>query len=99
MLYANVERVNWPLKWEELDYLANQLKNLDWSYDVQVERLILGAHERYRFVLVRWGPRKHANDSPKREELGTYKAVEEIIPILKLLISTEEDKLKEVRVQ
>lgn len=101
MLFAQINQNEWPLKWEELEYLAKRLKNMDWSYDVIAERCVFGAYERHQFVLIKWHPRTVVAGnvepaSPKREELGTYKTMEEIIPIVKLLISTEEDKLREL---
>ncbi len=94
MLYAKLDQELWPIQWEELEYLAKRLKQVNWAYAVEVEKSIFGSLPAHRFVLIKWGQRQHVNDSPKREELGTYKTMEEIIPILKLLISTEEDILK-----
>jgi hypothetical protein len=96
MLFAQLDKAEWPLGWEELEFLAKELKDMNWAYDVVAERCVFGAYERHQFVLIKWHPRLAINDSPKREELGTYKTMEEIVPILKLLISTEEDKLKEM---
>lgn len=96
MLYAALESDQWPLQWEELEYLAKKLKNMNWTYDVVAERSIFGSLPAHRFVLIKWEARKSINDSPKREEVGYYKTMEEIIPMLKLLISAEEDKLKEM---
>ena len=96
MLYAKLDEEQWPLQWEELEYLAKKLKQMNWSYSVEAERSIFGSLPAHRFVLIKWVPRKSANESPKREEVGYYKTMEEIIPMLKLLISAEEDKLKEM---
>jgi hypothetical protein len=98
MLYAKLDQELWPLQWEELEYLTKRLKQLDWAYAVEAEKSIFGSLPTYRFVLIKWSPRMTINAQPKREELGTFKSVEEITPILKLLISTEEDKLKEMGV-
>lgn len=97
MLYAKLDQELWPIQWEELEYLAKRLKQLNWSYAVEAERSIFGSLPAYRFVLIKWHPRKptaKASATTEREELGAYKTMEEIIPILKLLISTEEDILK-----
>lgn len=96
MLYAKLDEAQWPLQWEELEYLAKRLNQMNWAYSVEAERSIFGSLPAHRFVLIKWEARKHANDSPKREEVGTYKTMDEIIPMLKLLISVEEDKLKEM---
>lgn len=96
MLYAKLDEVQWPLQWEELEYLAKRLKQTNWSYSVEAERSIFGSLPAHRFVLIKWVSRKSTNESPKREEVGYYKTMEEIIPMLKLLISAEEDKLKEM---
>jgi hypothetical protein len=101
MLFAQLDKNEWPLKWNELEFLAKRLRSMDYSYDVIAERCVFGAYERYQFVLIKWHPREIVNNNvttatAKREELGTYKTMEEIIPIVKLLISTEEDKLREL---
>ncbi len=95
MLYAKLDQELWPLQWEELEYLAKRLKQINWSYSVEAERSIFGSLPAHRFVLIKWEQRQRLTDSPKREVVGEYKTMEEIIPMLKLLISVEEDKLKE----
>ena len=99
MLYAKLDDEQWPMQWEELEYLAKRLKQMNWSYSVEAERSIFGSLPAYRFVLIKWGARQRLTDSPKREEVAYYKTMEEIIPMLKLLISAEEDRLKEMGVQ
>jgi hypothetical protein len=98
MLYAKLENDHWPLELEELEYVAKRLKHLNWAYDVEVQRSIFGSLPAHRFVLIKWEARQSTKTEPaktNRNLIGEYKTKEEIIPMIRLLISAEEDVWRE----
>lgn len=95
MLYAAVtDRSAWPLGVEELEYLEKKLRLFDFRYQMGMERRMLESHAdpEYRYVLLRW---ENHGDGNKRIVVLETHDVEQMASALKMLISIEENELKQ----
>lgn len=96
MLYAAVtDRGAWPLGVEELVYLEKKLKRLDPHYQVGMEMRMFNTMEYapvYRYVLLRW--ENHGDGNIRIVVLETHDT-EQMASALKMLISIEENELKQ----
>lgn len=95
MLYAPVNhRSAWPLGVEELEYLEKRLRQLNFNYQVGLEMRMfaLPDHPEYRYVLVKW---EHVSGDAKRIVLLETHDMEQMASALKMLVSIEENELKQ----
>jgi hypothetical protein len=59
MLYADITLEQHPPGWEELEWKMRKLKQLNYSYQLQVgRRLFQLKYPEYQFTLIRWEHRK-----------------------------------------
>lgn len=96
MLYAAVtDRSAWPLGVEELEYLEKKLRLFDFRYQMGMEMRMFNTMEYapvYRYVLLRW---ENHGDGNKRIVVLETHDVEQMASALKMLISIEENELKQ----
>ena len=85
MSYASIDRCNWPLGWEELEYVTNELRRYSLDYYVVTERYMFGLED-FRFAICKRTPR-----GGNRDVIGTYTDMAEVIGMIRLLIGTEKD--------
>jgi hypothetical protein len=96
MLYASIALQNYPLGWEELEWKYVRLRQLNWSYQLDIGQQVFGHYGRlpqYQFTLIRWGERLHMNAPAPREVLyegHDYYAVLGFVSML--LTAAEEEK-------
>jgi hypothetical protein len=90
MLYAQLK--DWPRGYEEVEYLAKELKQYDRMYSVHIEQKMFALRDgsEYVIAIVQWGGSKH-NGTLKRTLLGTYEDVAEATGMLRLLIGNAKD--------
>lgn len=91
-LYAKIDQRMWPPGLEEVEYLAKQLKQACWDYDVQMERLMFAGlrdFPQFRFVIVKWGRRNDYNDRATRTVVWEGQDMEQCTGMLRMLISVE----------
>lgn len=96
MLYAAVtDRGAWPLGAEELEYLEERLRRLNFAYQVGMEMRMLNTAEYapvYRFVLLKWDV---VEGMKKRNVLLETHDIEQMASALKMLVSIEENEAKQ----
>jgi hypothetical protein len=95
MLYAPVNANAWELGWEELEYLEKKLRHFNYNYQVGAERRMFESHvhPEYRFVLVKF---EHVSGSAaKRIVLLETHDIEQMASALKMLVSIEENEMKQ----
>jgi hypothetical protein len=95
MLYAEIQAEQYPPGWEELEWKCKKLRQLNWSYQLQVGRQVFGhaMGPTYQFTLIKWGHRPDVNTPVKREVLyegHDYYAVLGFVSML--LTAAEEEK-------
>jgi len=94
MAYAQTK--DWPDGYEEVEYLAKELKYCAPAYSVYVERKMFAMHDgvEYRVAIVRWegSNRSEATGMLRllsnfdRIEIATYEDISEATGMLRLLI-------------
>ena len=80
---------------EEVEYLQNELRRYATppsSIQVVLEKSMFGGGVDLRFVIVEWGNRNTALDTPHRNVLGEYTDVKEVTGMLRLLLGMAKDK-------
>jgi hypothetical protein len=95
MLYAPVfSKAAWPLGLEELEYLEKKLRQLNYSYQVGLEMRMFSLldYPEYRYILLKW--ESHAEGSKRIVLLETHDT-EQMASALKMLVSIEENELKQ----
>ena len=96
MLYAAVhDRRAWPLGLEEIEYLKQKLKQLNYNYrlDLEMRMFALTDHPLYRYTLVKF---EHVSGSAaKRIVLLETHDMEQMASALKMLVSIEETEMKQ----
>jgi hypothetical protein len=95
-MYAQIDGINYPPGWEELEWKLKKLKKFNYSYQLQVSKRAFGygMGPTYQFTLIRWGRR---NLPPSDHELirevlyegHDYKAV---VGFVSMLLTAEEEK-------
>lgn len=92
-----IDRELWPQasKWYLLDNLYKELKACTTQYQLQIERLAIT--DEIRFSLVKWNRDPSISPATKREVLGVYTDIDEVIGVMKLLVVNEKEKLNERR--
>ena len=85
MAYAQIKV--WPDGYEEVEYLAKELKHTDPTYSVQVERTMFAMRDgaEYVIAIIRWEGSKYQG-TLKRTLLATYEDISEATGMLRLLI-------------
>jgi hypothetical protein len=93
MLYASIATRNYPLGWEELEWKMRKLKQLVWSYQLDIAQQVFSLKAPpYQFTLIRWGQRPDYNTSPPREVLYEGHDYYAVLGFVTLLLAAEEDK-------
>lgn len=93
MLYASIAMQNYPLGWEELEWKMRKLKQLVWSYQLDIAQQVFSLKAPpYQFTLIRWGHRPDINTSPTREVLYEGHDYYAVLGFVTLLLTAEEDK-------
>ena len=93
MLYAEIPSERYPLGWEELEWKCRKLKQLNWSYQLQVgQRMFQLKYPEYQFTLVRWGHRPDINTPAKREVLYEGHDYYAVLGFVSMLLTAEEEK-------
>jgi len=95
MHYAEIQKEQWPLGWEELEWKCRKLKQLEWSYQVQVGRQVFAHFKQFpefQFTLIRWGHRRSINESPPREVLYEGHDYYAVLGFVSMLLTAEEEK-------
>ncbi len=84
MAYAQLK--DWPDGYEEVEYLGKELKYVDPTYSVQVERKMFAMQDgvEYRVAIIRWEGSNRWNFN--RIEVATYEDISEATGMLRLLI-------------
>ena len=92
MAYAQIK--DWPDGYEEVEYLAKLLRQLDFTYSVHVEMKMFALRDEmsasYVIVIVRWEGSKH-NGTLRRTLLTTTDDIAEATGMLRLLIGNAKD--------
>lgn len=93
MLYAPITKERYPLGWEELEWKCRKLKQLNWSYQVEVSRQMFQLkYPEYQFTLIRWGHRPDINTPAKREVLYEGHDYHAVLGFVSMLLTAEEEK-------
>lgn len=93
MLYASIAMQNYPLGWEELEWKMRKLKQLVWSYQLDIAQQMFSLKAPpYQFTLIRWGQRPDYNTPATREVLYEGHDYYAVLGFVSLLLSAEEDK-------
>jgi hypothetical protein len=84
MVYAQLK--DWPAGYEEVEYLAKELKYLAPSYSVHIECKMFAMQDgvEYRVAIIRWEGSNRSNFN--RIEVSTYEDISEATGMLRLLI-------------
>jgi hypothetical protein len=104
-MYAEMDVAEWPVgqKWSVLLSCCQELQGMTSKYYLQVGKLMFATrltpeHQpSYEFVLVRWNRDPYEIPATRREVLGTYTDIDEVIGLMKLLVTNEKEKLNERR--
>jgi hypothetical protein len=98
MLYAPLGKEQWPLGFEEVEYLQKELRNYATpasSIQVVLEKGMFHdadndrRHECFKFVIIEWANRRNAFSD--RNVLGEYTDVKEVTGMLRLLLGMAKD--------
>jgi hypothetical protein len=93
MLYASIARSNYPLGWEELEWKFRKLKQLVWSYQLDIAQQVFSLKAPpYQFTLIRWGQRPDYNTPAPREVLYEGHDYYAVLGYVSLLLTAEEDR-------
>lgn len=94
MLYAEIQRERYPLGWEELEWKLRKLKQLNWSYKLEVGQQVFHLKApTYQFTLIRWGHRPSINTPPPREVLYEGHDYYAVLGFVSMLLTAEEEKV------
>jgi hypothetical protein len=88
MMYAQLK--DWPLGYEEVEYLAKMLRQYDNTYSVHVEMKMFALRDgvEYTVAIVRW---EGDGGVMKRTPVATYDNMSEATGMLRLLIGNAKD--------
>ena len=95
MLYAEIQAEQYPPGWEELEWKCKKLRQLNWSYQLEIGQQVFGHYERlpqYQFTLIRWGHRPDVNTPAKREVLYEGHDYYAVLGFVSMLLTAEEEK-------
>lgn len=93
MLYASIALSSYPLGWEELEWKLRGLKQLDWSYQLDIAQQMFSLKAPpYQFTLIRWGHRPDINTPAPREVLYEGHDYYAVLGFISLLLTAEQDK-------
>lgn len=90
-------------KWSALLGCVTELRRMTSQYSLRVEELLFATrltpeHQpKYYFTLTRWNRDPSIGPATQREVLGTYTDIDEVIGVMKLIVSNEKEKLDERR--
>lgn len=104
-MFARLDVAEWPVgqKWSALLSYCQELRGITSQYSLQVEALMFATrltpeHQpRHQFVLIKWNRDPSISPATKREVLGVYTDIDEVIGVMKLLVVNEKEKLNERR--
>ena len=92
MLYAEITLEQYPPGWEELEWKMRKLKQLNYSYQLQVgRRLFQLKYPEYQFTLIKWGHRPNINTPPPREVLYEGHDFKAVLGFISMLLKAEEE--------
>lgn len=93
-MYAEIYPEQYPPGWEELEWKAKKLKQLNWSLQLQVSRQCFGyvSEPQYQFAIIRWGVRPDIFTSPSREVLYEGHDFYAVLGMISMLLTAEEEK-------
>ncbi len=94
MLYAPIGKDQWPLGFEEVEYLQNALLNYATpasSIQVVIEQGMFGGGVDLKFVIIEWSDLKRPTNLHDRTVLGEYTNVKELTGKLRLLLGIAKD--------
>jgi hypothetical protein len=95
-MYVEINGVNYPPGWEELEWKFNKLKKFDYSYQLQVSRRAFGyaMGPMYQFALIRWGRRSLSSSGHEltREVLYEGHNYQAVVGYVSMLLTAEEEK-------
>ena len=99
-MYARLDVAEWPVgqKWSVLLSYCQELRGMTSQYSLQVEELMFATrltpeHQpRYQFVLIKLNRDPSISPATKREVLGVYTDIDEVIGLVKLLVVNEKEK-------
>ena len=95
-MYAPLKREQYPLGWEELEYLEKKLRYMNTNYQVGAEKWVFSTPDglpRYRYVVLKWG---HNGTNFKRETLCETEDIRQACSVMTMLIAVAEDEKKEM---
>lgn len=93
MMYAEIQVEQYPPGWEELEWKSKKLKQLNWSYQLQVGRQAFGfgMGPQYQFTIIKWGHRPDLLTSPPREVLYEGHDFYAVLGFISMLLKAEEE--------
>lgn len=95
MMYAEIQPEQYPPGWEELEWKARKLKQLNWSYQLLVGRQVFGHYERlpqYQYTIIKWGVRTDIFNTPPREVLYEGHDFYAVLGFISMLLKAEEEQ-------
>lgn len=94
MMYAEIVFEQFPPGWEELEWKARKLKQLNWSYQLQVGRQAFGhaMGPQFQFTIIRWGVRTDIFNTPPREVLYEGHDYYAVLGFISMLLKAEEEQ-------
>ena len=93
-MYAEIKAEQYPPGWEELEWKAKKLKQLNWSLQLQVSRSLFGfkMHPEYQFTIIRWGTRPDIFTPAQREVLYEGHDLQAVTGFISMLLKAEEEQ-------
>lgn len=93
-VYAEIQPEQYPPGWEELEWKAKKLKQLNWSLKLQVSRQCFGNAfgPQYQFAIIRWGQRPDIFTPPSREVLYEGHDFYAVLGMISMLLRAEEEQ-------
>ena len=93
-VYAEIRPDQYPPGWEELEWKAKKLKQLNWSLQLRVSRQCFGHAfgPQYQFAIIRWGTRPDIFTSARREVLYEGHDYDAVTGFISMLLKAEEEQ-------
>lgn len=101
VMYAQLARKNYPLGWEELEFLERKLRTLNPNYQVGAEKWVFSTEDglpRYRYVVLRWA-RDPVTHESRRETLCETEELQHACAVITMLIAVTEDELNKEQME
>ena len=95
-MYVEIEVAQYPPGWEELEWKVKKLKQLNYSYQLQVSKRAFGhgMGPMYQFTLIRWSRHaiSHFDHERTREVLYEGHDYQAVVGFVSMLLTAEEEK-------